>query len=75
VDSPLASPQTLAECIEQVTKGTSSTAVAVDLAVVNGLESTLLVVPDAAGLTYEVYVVGAGCTDIDTRFTFVPVTP
>jgi hypothetical protein len=75
VDSPLASPQALAECIDEVTRGASSTAVAVDLAVVNGLESTLLVVPDAAGLTYQVYVVGPGCTDIDTRFTFVTVTP
>lgn len=74
-DSPLADPQALAECVEAVTSGTSSSAAAVDLAVVDGLESTLLVVPDAAGMTYQVYVVGAGCSDLDTRFDFLTVTP
>ena len=73
--SPLADPQALADCVEEVTEGTSATAAAVDLAVVDGLESTLLVVPDAAGLTYQVYVVGADCGDIDTRFDFFTVTP
>jgi len=73
--SPLADPQALADCVGAVTDGATTTAVAVDLAVVDGVESTVLVVPDAAGLTYEVYVVGAGCGDLDARFQFFAVTP
>ena len=73
--SPLADPQVLADCVAEVTDGATTTAAAVDLAVVDGLASTVLVVPDAAGLTYQVYVVGAGCGDIDTRLRFFTVTP
>ena len=73
--SAVADPQVLADCVAEVTDGATTTAAAVDLAVVDGLASTVLVVPDAAGLTYQVYVVGAGCGDIDTRLRFFTVTP
>ncbi len=75
LDSPLADPQALSECVDQVSAGTTSTAAAVDLAVVDGVESTLIVVPDAAGLMYQVYVLGADCSGIDTQFKFYTVTP
>jgi len=73
--SPLADPQALADCVGAVTDGATTTAVAVDLAVVDGVDSIVLVVPDAAGLIYQVYVVGAGCGDLDTRFLFFLVAP
>ncbi|MFC7164287.1 hypothetical protein ACFQL5_18520, partial [Aquipuribacter hungaricus] len=75
-ESPLSEPEALADCVEAVTSGASSTATAVDLAFVDGIESTVVVVPDAAGVAYEVYVVGADCGGIDEgQFKFFTVTP
>lgn len=75
-DSPLTDRAAFDACVEEVTDGSATTVAAMDLAVVDGLESTVLVVPDAAGLSYLVYVVGPNCTGMDDgQFKFFTVTP
>ncbi|WP_380164224.1 hypothetical protein [Jannaschia sp. R86511] len=73
--SPLADPAALTECIEAVTEGADDSAAAVDLAVVDGVESTVVVVPDPAGERLFVYVVGPDCSAVDTQFDFFNVVP
>ncbi len=74
-DNPLAEATALQECIQAVTDGTDDSATAVDLALVDGVESTVVVVPDPAGTDLFVYVVGPDCTGIDSQFQFFTVTP
>lgn len=73
--NPLADAAALQECIQTVTDGSDDTAAAVDLALVNGVESTVVVVPDPAGTNLFVYVVGPDCTGIESQFQFFTITP
>ncbi|MGJ7439487.1 hypothetical protein [Aquipuribacter sp. MA13-6] len=73
--NPLADAAALRECVETVTDGTDEDAAAVDLALVDGVESTLVVVPDPAGANLFVYVVGPDCTGLDSQFQFFTVAP
>lgn len=76
VDSPLTDREVFDACIEQVTDSGSTPVSAVDLAVVDGLESTVVVVPDPSGEDLFVYVVGPDCTEVDgPGFMFRQVTP
>lgn len=76
VDSPLTDRDVFDACIEQVTDSGSTPVSAVDLAVVDGLESTVVVVPDPSGEDLFVYVVGPDCTEVDgPGFKFRQVTP
>ncbi len=74
-DNPLADAEALRECVETVTDGTDEDAAAVDLALVDGVESTVVVVPDPAGANLFVYVVGPDCTGLDSQFQFFTVAP
>lgn len=72
---PLTDQTAFAECVDAVTEGSTEAPAAVDLAVVDGVESTVVVVPAPTGDDLFVYVVGPGCSTADGRFDFYTVTP
>ena len=72
--SPLADATALQECVDRVTGAEGDVALAVDEAVVDGVESTVVVVEDPAGASLFVYVVGPDCDD-SSQFDFYDVTP
>lgn len=71
--SPLSDPAEYAACAEDVTDGATSTPVAIDLAMVDGVARTVVVVADATGAGYQVYVVGEGCDTSGSQFDFYTV--
>ncbi len=74
--SPLLEQEAFDACIESVSDGANETVVAIDLAVVDGVEATVVVAPAPAGEDLFVYVVGPDCTGADgSQFAFIRVTP